>query len=477
MEEEQKKREEQLKIQQEIWKKEDEERRMRKEQEEKQRIEEENKKREEYEKIRKQREEERIKREKEERIRYEKELERLKREEEEEERKIKEKKEKIKKLEAKLRAEFLKKIDKKEEDLTKEELEKLLHYIDIQKKIEEYEAIKFRKYSYNYEGKEIKYTFEEIKQISTDKIINLEVTKSGKIVAITYKKDSKFSTITIYKEKTYEVERTENLKDLVNSFKIYENSIYCALEKETDNILIISLDNFDDKIYLNGHSCEVSDLVLTSSKYLISADIEGNIKIWKDNEFQKSINDFHKRINTITEINERQQRIAILSFNEEKVKFYDLKFSFLKPLSTIDNIKGSGFQNNMVKLNDNLLAISGTYMYIVDTTSFTVINSIYCFYANDCISAPLSLIGNKGYFFVGQAMTNKFDDYLEKGTIGYYEYEFIDDSDPDENPLIKIASKNLCHNSYITCLKSIDEDSLVTGSYDGKIKFWKIKDI
>ena len=273
------------------------------------------------------------------------------------------------------------------------------------------------------------------------------------------------------------MERTENLKDLVNSFKIYENKIYCALQKETDNILIISLDNFDDKIYLNGHSCEVSDLVITSSKYLISADIEGNIKIWKDNEFQKSINDFHKRINTITEINERQQRIAILSFNEEKVKFYDLKFSFLKPLSTIDNIKGSGFQNNMVKLNDNLLAISGSYMYIVDTTSFTVINSIYCFYANDCISAPLSLIDNKGYFFVGQAMTNKFDDYLEKGTIGYYEYEFKDDSNPDENPLIKIASKNLCHNSYITCIKSIDEDSLVTGSYDGKIKFWKIKDI
>ena len=34
---------------------------------------------------------------------------------------------------------------------------------------------------------------------------------------------------------------------------------------------------------------------------MISADIEGNIIVWKDNKIYKKGNDFHKYINTITE--------------------------------------------------------------------------------------------------------------------------------------------------------------------------------
>ena len=369
---------------------------------------------------------------------------------------------------------MLKKMNKKEEDLTPCELKKLLYDIEIKIRLEEYESITFKEFSYNQEGKNIKHTLEEIKQISTKQVLNLEVTNEGKIVALTGK-DS--ATITIYKEKTYEVEKSENLKMRINSFKIYENKIYCALSKESEKILIISLDNFDDKIYLNGHSCEVTDLTLTSCGYLLSADIEGNIRVWKNNEFKKSINDFNTRINTISEINEAQQRIAILSFSEERVKLYDLRYTELLPLGTIRDIKGSGFQNNMLKLNNNMLAIAGTYIYIVDINSFCVTNIIYCFYANDCISTSLSLIENIGYFFVGQAMTNIWDDDLEKGTIGFYEYHFENKIFPDENPLIKIASKNHCHESFISSIRRIDEDTIVSGAYDGKIKFWKIKNI
>ena len=52
----------------------------------------------------------------------------------------------------------------------------------------------------------------------------------------------------------------------------------------------------------------------------------------------------------------------------------------------------------MIKLNQNMLAIAGTYMYIIDTNNFMITNIINCFYANDCISITLHLIGNKGYF-------------------------------------------------------------------------------
>ena len=131
----------------------------------------------------------------------------------------------------------------------------------------------------------------------------------------------------------------------------------------------------------------------------------------------------------------------------------------------------------MIKLNQNMLAIAGTYLYIVDANSFVLTNKINCFYANDCISISLSMKKNKGYYFVGQAMTNQWNDNLEKGTIGYYEYNFDNFDEPDDNPLIKVASRNHCHDSFITSIRRIDDDTLVSGAYDGKIKFWKIKDI
>ena len=290
--------------------------------------------------------------------------------------------------------------------------------------MDEYEKIKYREYDYAFEGKDIRYTLEEIKQISTDQVINLEITNSGKIIAITQKKDSNFSTLTIYNEKAYETERNENLKYKVNSFKIFGDKIYCALEK-IQNILIISMDNFEDKIELTGHSLEVTDLAYTCG-YLFSADIGGNILVWKDNKVIKNINDFKKKINTISEIDEKRQRIAILSFNEEQIKFYELKYTCLEPMATVSEIKGSGFTNNMIKLNQNMLAIVGTYLYIVDTNSFVLVNKINCIYANDCISISLSMKQNKGYYFVGQAMTNQWNDNLEKGTIGYYDTELYD---------------------------------------------------
>ena len=238
----------------------------------------------------------------------------------------------------------------------------------------------------------------------------------------------------------------------------------------------MSFCNFEEKIYLDGHSCEVTDLAHVSG-FLITTDVEGNIKVWEDNKYKKSINDFLKRINTLTEINNLGQ-IAILSFNEELIKFYDLRYASLQPIATINYIKGSGYKNNMLKLNKNILVISGSYIYIVDTNSFVIANIINCFYSNVCISNSLSLTKGKVYFFVGQTMTNKFDDNLEKGTIGYYEYDFNNPLIPDKNPLIKIASKNGCHELFINSIRTnIDNDTFVTGSDDGKIKFWKLKSI
>ena len=420
---------------------------------------------------------------KEEEIKTKEEEERKKREEKEEEerkrmederKKVEEKERERKEKEEKIKNEYLKRINKKEEDLSPYELEILKQGINYKIEFDAYEASTFRYFDYYYEGRNIKYTFEEIKQISTDPIINIEVTNSGKIVALSHKD---FSQIAIYKENTYEEEKSIILDSKVNSFKIYKDNIYCALEETNDNILIISLNDFDDRKYLSGHSSPATDLTYTSYGYLVSADIKGDIIVWEKNKPKKRINDFCNRINTITEINAKLQTIAILSFNQEQIKFYDLRYSSLQPIETIEDIKGSGLQNNMLKLNKNMLAVAGTYLYIIDINSYIVTNKINCVYANDCISTSLTVIDDKGFFFMSQALTNVWFNEIEKGTLGYYEYDFIDEIIPDKNPLIKIASKNHCHELFISSIKKIDSDTIVTGAYDGKIKFWRLKSI
>ena len=53
----------------------------------------------------------------------------------------------------------------------------------------------------------------------------------------------------------------------------------------------------------------------------------------------------------------------------------------------------------MIKLNENMLAIAGTYMYIIDTNNFMITNIINCFYANGCISIALILLEIKDIFY------------------------------------------------------------------------------
>ena len=488
MEEERKKRYEERKRREEEKKKKEEEERKKREEEERIRKEEEEKKRKEEEEERKKREEEeRIQREKDlekykEEIKKREEEERKKREErqkrEEEERIRREEEERIQREEEEKKKreedeEFkkkgLQKLNKKEEDLTQDEIKRLIEWERYNKTLEDYEAIKFKEPTQNSEGKDISFTFEEKKEISTEPLNNIEVTKEGKIITLSSKQISK---ITIYKEQTYEEEECIILESQVNSITYGNDNLYCSLNEPNDNILIISLKDYDNKTYLNGHENGVTDITLTS-RYMLSADNTGLIVCWEDNEVKKKINDFHNKIDTITVVHEGKQLIAILCFKEKKIRFYDLRYTNLLCLEYIDDILGSGFKNNMLILNENILAVAGTYIYIIDLNSLIVTNRINCAFANDSISN----FHSNGYFFVSQALTNLFNNELEKGTLGYYKYNFNNNLIPDRNTLVKLASKSKCHDNFITSIKKIDSETILTGSYDGKIKFWILKKI
>ncbi len=440
-------------------------------------------KKEQYKKVRKivaaQKHAEQEKRRREEEERKRKEEEEKKKKEEEE--KKKEEEEKKKKLEEENKAKegvekikfgFLQKLNKKEEELTEEEKKGLEDTIAYEKMVADYNNSTYREATENTEGRDLKYTFEEIREISTEPLSNLEITKSGKIITLSNKELSK---ITIYSEKTFEEEDCIALESKVNSIVVDNDYVYCALDEPEENILVMSLKDTEDKVYLVGHTCSVTDLTLTKYGYMVSADIEGNIFVWKDLDIKKKGNDFHSYINTISETKNNTQGIAILSFKEELIKFYDLRYSTLECIETITNIKGSGLKNNMLKLNENILAVSGTYIYIIDLNALIVTNMINCVYANDCISN--FHFNEKGFFFVSQALTHSWTDELEKGILAYYQYNFNDPLYPDVNTLVKLASKPNSHDHFICSIRQVDSKTIVTGGFDGKIKFWVLKEL
>ena len=482
MEEERKRKAEQERIQKEIARIKDEEEKRKREEERKRKEEEERKRREEEERKRKE-EEERKKREEEERKKREEEERKRKEEEErkrkeEEERKKKEEEERKRKEAAKVGAEkvkylYLRKVNKqKEEELNEEEKKALEYILTYEKSVDDYHNSTFREPTENTEGRDLKYTFEETRQISTEPLINVEITKTGKIIALSHKDISK---ITIYSEKTFEEEDCIGLESKVNSLIVDSENIYCALEEPEENILIINLQNTEDQIFLVGHNCGVTDLTITNHGYLVSADQQGSIFVWKDLMIKKTINDFHHHINTITETKSTTQGVAILSFDEEVIKFYDLRYTNLECIETISGIKGSGVKNNMLKLNENILAVAGTYIYIIDLNALIITNMINCVYANDCISN--FHFNERGYFFVSQSLTHSWTDEYEKGILAYYKYNYIDPIYPDANTIIKLASKPNSHDNFICSIKQLDTKTIVTGGYDGKIKFWVLKEI
>ena len=466
LEEERKRKAEQERIQKEIARLKDEEEKRKREEERKRKEEEERKRKAEEE--RKKREEEERKRKEEEERKRKAEEERKKKEEEERKRR-----EKAKVGAEKVKSMYLRKVKKNmEKDLNAEEKKALEYILAYEKTVDDYHNSTFREATVNTEGRDLKYTFDEVREISTEPLVNVEITKTGKIVALSHKDLSK---ITIYTEKTFEEEDCIALESKVNSIIVDSDYIYCALEEPEENILIINLKDTEDQVFLVGHNCGVTDLTITSHGYLVSADQQGNIFVWKDYMIKKTINDFHYHINTITETKSFTQGVAILSFNEEVIKFYDLRYSNLECIETISGIKGSGIKNNMLKLNENILAVAGTYIYIIDLNALIITNMVNCVYTNSCISN--FHFNEKGYFFVSQAQNYSWTEESEKGILAYYKYNYIDPIYPDANTMIKLASKPFSHDDFICSIKQVDAKTILTGGYDGKIKFWVLKEI
>ena len=297
---------------------------------------------------------------------------------------------------------------------------------------------------------------------------------NGKLVTLN---SQNTSILKFYNEKNYQLEHTVLIENKINYINQIDNKIYCCLDINTDNICVLSTDEYYETLYyLNEHFNPVTSIIKTFKEYLISCDKSGEILVWNDDEkLKKRFNVFNANISNIYEINQKEQQIAVFSYDRKAIKFIDLRYEDILVLETIENIYGSGIKNNMVKLNEYNLAIVGTYIYIINLPILSLTNIIYTYYSNFLI-CDFKLNYNKNiYFIISQSLANSIGEEQDKGTLGLYKYTINDELLSEQNELDKIISQEKCHAQFIISVLQIDENNVVTGCSDGTFKIWKVK--
>ena len=378
----------------------------------------------------------------------------------------------------KFKKEFLKKIGKTEKDFTKEQLNLLLLQEKLKNDPEDYKNRKYSKYIHGYldeEGRNLKGNFQLKLEINNElQIHDMIILHNGKLVTLN---SQNTSILKFYNEKNYQLEHTVLIENKINYINEIDNKIYCCLDINTDNICVLSTDEYYETLYyLNEHFNPVTSIIKTFKEYLISCDKSGEILVWNDDEkLKKRFNVFNANISNIYEINQKEQQIAVFSYDRKAIKFIDLRYEDILVLETIENIYGSGIKNNMVKLNEYNLAIVGTYIYIINLPILSLTNIIYTYYSNFLI-CDFKLNYNKNiYFIISQSLANSIGEEQDKGTLGLYKYTINDELLSEQNELDKIISQEKCHAQFIISVLQIDENNIVTGCSDGTFKIWKVK--
>ena len=374
--------------------------------------------------------------------------------------------------------EFLKKLGKTEKDFTKEQLNFLLLQEKLKNDPEDYKNRKNCKYIHGYldeEGRNLKGNFQLKLEMNNElQIHDMIILHNGKLVTLN---SQNTSILKFYNEKNYQLEHTVLIENKINYINEINNKLYCCLDINSENICVLSTDEYYETLYyLNEHFNPVTSIIQTFKGYLISSDKSGEILVWNDDEkLKKRFNVFNANISNIYELNEKEQQIAVFSYDRKALKFIDLRYEDIFVLETIENIYGSGIKNNMVKLNEYNLAIVGTYIYIINIPILSLTNIIYTYYSNFLICDYKLKYNKNNYFIISQSLANNIDEEQDKGTLGLYKYTINDELLSEQNELDKIISQEKCHAQFIISVLQIDENNIVTGCSDGTFKLWKVK--
>ena len=259
--------------------------------------------------------------------------------------------------------------------------------------------------------------------------------------------------------KIYERKSPYNHQFTINA---HEQQIFALLETKKGELISGSKDcliqlfsydlmlkNFNCLLILIGHKSYINYVIeLENNKNFVSCSLDQTIRIWNI-ETKQIISNYTIEDNVWTLI-ENDNKILFFPENNEGLFLIDYLIGNIEKKNI--NISCTG-TNGIYKININLIAVASlTYIYIVDIKNY-IINNIMKF-------------DNETYFWCSYLLSD--------GSLVVSGYEpniiqwYI-----NKNELI--SKKMSIHNQSVPTIVEIENNILITASYDGQIKFWKMK--
>ena len=221
--------------------------------------------------------------------------------------------------------------------------------------------------------------FEDIKLENFKVLNNYEKLKCCIIILLNDKRicsSTNNSNIEIYNKSTFNTEI---------KIEAHKNNINHIFQSKNNNIISSSIDKtivitkiFPDNSYkiqqiLSNHSSYVFKCIELNNEKLVSCSDDFSLIFWeKSNNFYSNIYTY-KNYNKIFDILEiKSNEIALAQFYDKSILFFDVNDK--SSSKTISNIDLTGWNNSLLKFNDNILIVGGhNYIYVIDTSKYELV--------------------------------------------------------------------------------------------------------
>ena len=212
------------------------------------------------------------------------------------------------------------------------------------------------------------------------------------------------------------------------------------------------LKNFNCLLILIGHKSAINYVIeLENNNNYVSCSLDNTIRIW-DKKTKQTISNFYIDNNVWT-ILENENKIIFIpneDINKKGLFLIDYKIGNIE--KKIDDINCTG-TNGLYKINNNLIAVASLGdVYIVDIKNYIIKNKMKFEFQSFFWCAYL--------LSDGSLVTSGDDKNIIQWDIKKY----------------KLINKKMdIHEHSVPAIVEIENNILITASYDGQIKFWKMK--
>ena len=185
--------------------------------------------------------------------------------------------------------------------------------------------------------------------------------------------------ISIYSNDNYTLEKSfrPHYKCINHLFRMSNGKIISS--SSDSNILIFSINNkinIQLENYLKGHKNSVYEGIEFTNGYIYSTSSDKTMRIWKKGETeiykQNNKKTYKKEINAFIELN--NDEIVGTNFYDEQIVFLNSKT--LEEVYTIQNIKCGSLTSSITLIDNDLLAVGGEGLYIINIITKKFVNHI-----------------------------------------------------------------------------------------------------